>query len=36
MLPPSQFECAFLSLAHDEPAIDEVAAAARDALAEVG
>lgn len=35
MLPPSQFECWFLSLAHDEDAVDQVVAAARDALEEV-
>jgi glutamate-1-semialdehyde 2,1-aminomutase len=35
MLPPSQFECWFLSLAHDEAAIDEILAAARASLEEV-
>jgi glutamate-1-semialdehyde 2,1-aminomutase len=35
MLPPSQLECAFLSLAHDDAAIDEVVAAARASLGEV-
>jgi glutamate-1-semialdehyde 2,1-aminomutase len=35
MLPPSQFECWFLSLAHDEGAIDEIAGAARASLEEV-
>ena len=35
MLPPSQFECWFLSLAHDEAVVDRVVDAARDALAEV-
>ncbi|MGH2498531.1 MAG: glutamate-1-semialdehyde 2,1-aminomutase, partial [Candidatus Limnocylindria bacterium] len=35
LLPPSQFECAFVSLAHEEAAIDEVAAAAADALEEI-
>lgn len=35
MLPPSQFECWFLSLAHDEDAVDQVVAAARGALEEV-
>ncbi len=36
MLPPSQFECLFLSLAHDEDAIDEIVGAARRSLEEVG
>ncbi len=35
MLPPSQLECWFLSLAHDEAAIDEVVAAARASLHEL-
>jgi glutamate-1-semialdehyde 2,1-aminomutase len=35
LLPPSQFECWFLSLAHDEDVIDRVAAAASESLAEV-
>jgi glutamate-1-semialdehyde 2,1-aminomutase len=35
MLPPSQLECAFVSLAHDEGAIDEVVSAARASLREV-
>ncbi len=35
MLPPSQLECWFLSLAHDEAAIDEIVAAARASLEEV-
>jgi len=35
MLPPSQFECCFLSLAHDEAAIDEIVAAAAASLQEV-
>jgi glutamate-1-semialdehyde 2,1-aminomutase len=35
LLPPSQFECLFLSLAHDEAAIDAVVDAARDSLKEV-
>lgn len=35
MLPPSQLECWFLSLAHDEAAVDEVIEAARASLAEV-
>lgn len=34
LLPPSQFECWFISLAHDEAAIDETVAAAREALAD--
>ena len=33
MLPPSQFEAWFVSLAHDEATIDRAVAAARDALA---
>ena len=33
LLPPSQFEAWFVSLAHDEATIDRTAAAARDALA---
>jgi len=32
LLPPSQFECWFISLAHDEVAIDETVEAARQAL----
>jgi glutamate-1-semialdehyde 2,1-aminomutase len=35
LLPPSQFECMFLSLAHDEGTIDEVAAAAAASLKEI-
>ena len=35
LLPPSQLECLFLSLAHTDADIDAVAAAARDALREV-
>jgi glutamate-1-semialdehyde 2,1-aminomutase len=35
MLPPSQFECWFVSLAHDDGAIDEVVAAVRASLEEV-
>jgi glutamate-1-semialdehyde 2,1-aminomutase len=35
MLPPSQFECWFLSLAHDDATIDAVVAAAAEALEEV-
>jgi glutamate-1-semialdehyde 2,1-aminomutase len=35
LLPPSQFECMFLSLAHDEGAIDEVTAAAAASLKEI-
>lgn len=35
MLPPSQFECWFLSLAHDEDAVDEVVRAAGASLGEV-
>ena len=34
MLPPSQLECAFLSLAHDEATIDAVIAAAHSSLQE--
>jgi glutamate-1-semialdehyde 2,1-aminomutase len=34
LLPPSQLECWFLSLAHDEATIEEVAAAARESLEE--
>jgi glutamate-1-semialdehyde 2,1-aminomutase len=34
LLPPSALECVFLSLAHDEATIDEVADAAAEALAE--
>ncbi|MBI2323715.1 MAG: glutamate-1-semialdehyde 2,1-aminomutase [Chloroflexi bacterium] len=34
MLPPSQFECWFVSLAHDEAAIEEIVAAARASLEE--
>jgi glutamate-1-semialdehyde 2,1-aminomutase len=33
LLPPSQFECLFLSLAHDEAVIDVVVSVARDVLA---
>ncbi len=35
MLPPSQFECWFVSLAHDEAAIDEIVTAARAALGDI-
>jgi len=35
LLPPSPFESAFLSLAHDEPVIDETVEAARDTLRHV-
>lgn len=35
MLPPSQFECWFLSLAHDDPALEEIVTAARASLKEV-
>jgi glutamate-1-semialdehyde 2,1-aminomutase len=35
MLPPSQFECWFVSLAHDDTAIDEILHAARASLEEV-
>jgi glutamate-1-semialdehyde 2,1-aminomutase len=35
LLPPSQFECMFVSLAHDEDTIDEVVAAATASLEEV-
>jgi glutamate-1-semialdehyde 2,1-aminomutase len=35
LLPPSQFECLFLSLAHDEDIIDEVVAAATASLKEI-
>ena len=35
LLPPSPFECLFVSLAHDEPVVDEIARAADAALAEV-
>jgi glutamate-1-semialdehyde 2,1-aminomutase len=35
LLPPSQLECLFLSLAHDERTIDAVGVAAREALAEL-
>jgi glutamate-1-semialdehyde 2,1-aminomutase len=35
MLPPSQFECWFLSLAHDDAAIEEVVGAARASLKEI-
>jgi glutamate-1-semialdehyde aminotransferase len=35
LLPPSQFECVFLSLAHDEDTIDEVVAAAAASLKEI-
>jgi glutamate-1-semialdehyde 2,1-aminomutase len=35
LLPPSQFECLFLSLAHDEETVDEVIAAAVASLEEI-
>ena len=35
LLPPSQFECLFLSLAHDDATIDAVIAVAHDALKEI-
>ena len=35
LLPPSQFECLFLSLAHDDATVDAVIAAAADALKEI-
>jgi glutamate-1-semialdehyde 2,1-aminomutase len=35
LLPPSQFECLFLSLAHDEDTIDEVVDAAAASLKEI-
>jgi glutamate-1-semialdehyde 2,1-aminomutase len=35
MLPPSQFECWFLSLAHDDAAIDTIVDAARASLKEI-
>lgn len=35
LLPPSQFECLFLSLAHDDDAVDEVVAAATASLKEI-
>ena len=35
LLPPSQFECWFLSLAHDDDAIDTIVAATAEALTEV-
>jgi glutamate-1-semialdehyde 2,1-aminomutase len=35
MLPPSQFECWFLSLAHDDDAIDAIVDAARASLEEI-
>jgi glutamate-1-semialdehyde 2,1-aminomutase len=35
LLPPSQFECLFLSLAHDDATVDAVVAAAADALQEI-
>jgi glutamate-1-semialdehyde 2,1-aminomutase len=35
MLPPSQFECWFLSLAHDDAAIETIAGAARASLKEI-
>lgn len=35
MLPPSQLECWFLSLAHDEEAVDEIVTAARASLEEI-
>ena len=34
LLPPSALECFFVSLAHDEPILDEVVTAADEALAE--
>jgi glutamate-1-semialdehyde 2,1-aminomutase len=34
LLPPSQFECLFLSLAHDEEVVDQVIAAAAASLEE--
>ena len=36
LLPPSQFECGFLSTAHGPADIDATLAAAREAFAEVG
>jgi glutamate-1-semialdehyde 2,1-aminomutase len=36
LLPPSAFESAFLSLAHDEAVVDQTIAAAREAFAECG
>jgi glutamate-1-semialdehyde 2,1-aminomutase len=36
LLPPSQFECMFLSLAHDEATIDAVCAAAAASMEEIG
>jgi len=36
LLPPSQFECLFVSLAHDEAALDRVASAAAESLREIG
>jgi glutamate-1-semialdehyde 2,1-aminomutase len=35
-LPPSQFEAAFVSLAHGEPEVDAIVAAARESLREIG
>jgi len=35
LLPPSQFECLFLSLAHDEDTVDQVVAAAAASLEEI-
>jgi glutamate-1-semialdehyde 2,1-aminomutase len=35
LLPPSQFECWFLSLAHDDAAVDAIVAAAGESLEEV-
>jgi glutamate-1-semialdehyde 2,1-aminomutase len=35
MLPPSQFECWFLSLAHDDAAIDTIVDAVRASLKEI-
>jgi glutamate-1-semialdehyde 2,1-aminomutase len=35
LLPPSALECVFVSLAHDEAILDEVASAAADALTEI-
>jgi glutamate-1-semialdehyde aminotransferase len=34
-MPPSQFECMFLSLAHDDRTIDEVVGAAAASLEEI-
>jgi len=35
LLPPSQFECLFLSLAHDDDTVDQVIAAAAASLEEI-